>query len=204
MYNRAHCICICDVMLSFSYPSNALTHPSLSPSPHSFHSEKINIGKAFQKLVLAPAVVLGIYAGPMIQPVHADGSISATTVHRAGGTYGPRVMALKDAVAKGDFDALKKEDGAANLYNTGAFALNRVQQKVVKSAYDDVRAAVAKKDVGALKAAWAVYFHEAGLDKPNPYKLDEPGQSYSGDFDFRKGSPLFDKYAAELAAVAGK
>eukprot|EP00624_Nannochloropsis_granulata_P003701 evm.model.NODE_28744_length_10008_cov_18.952139.2 len=167
-------------------------------------SEKITIGKALQKLVLAPAVVLGIYAGPMIQPVHADGSVSATTVHRAGGIYGPRVMALKDAVAKGDFDAMKKEDGAATLYNSGAFALNRVQQKVVMKAYNDVRAAVAKKDAGALKSAWAVYFHEAGLDKPNPFKLDEPGQSYSGDFDFRKGSPLFDRYAAELAESGKK
>ena len=172
-----------------------------SSSPHPPHnSEKINIGKALQKLVLAPAVVLGIYAGPLIEPVKADGSVSATTVHRAQGIYGPRVMALKEAAAKGDFDAIKKEEGAANLYNTGAFALNRVQQKVVKAAYADVQAAVAKKDAGALKTAWATYFHEAGLDTPNPFKLDEPGQSYSGDFDFRKGSVLFDKYAAELAA----
>lgn len=183
---------VCSLIL----PSSPHDHqPPIFP-----HSEKINIGKALQKLVLAPAVVFGIYSGPMIQPVHADGSVSATTVHRAQGIYGPRVMALNEAAKKGDFDAIKKEEGAANLYNTGAFALNRVQQKVVKAAYADVQAAVAKKDAGALKTAWAKYFHEAGLDAPNPFKLDEPGQSYSGDFDFRKGSVLFDKYAAELAA----
>ncbi len=96
-----------------------------------------------------------------------------------------RVIALKEAVNKGDFDVLKKEDGAVRLFNSGGFAMNKPQQKKVQAAYKDVQDAVAKKDSAALKSAWGTYFKTAGLDKTNPFSLKDAGQAYSADFDFR-------------------
>lgn len=64
---------------------------------------------------------------------------------RAGVTYGPRVIGLKTAAEKGDFAAFESEDGAARLFNSGAFAMNRPLQKKVQAAYADVQKAVKAK-----------------------------------------------------------
>lgn len=58
--------------------------------PTNDSENKGNVFQAVQKLLLAPAVVFGVYSGPMIQPVHADGAVSAATVTRASALYGPR------------------------------------------------------------------------------------------------------------------
>lgn len=108
-----------------------------------------------------------------------------------------RVIALKEAVNKGDFDVLKKEDGAVRLFNSGGFAMNKPQQKKVMAAYKDVQDAVAKKDSAALKTAWGTYFKTAGLDQTNPFSLKDAGQAYSADFDFRHNNKNFDKAVAK-------
>ncbi len=61
-----------------------------NPPPINNSENKVNVFQAVQKLLLAPAVMFGVYSGPMIQPVHADGAVSAATVTRASALYGPR------------------------------------------------------------------------------------------------------------------
>jgi hypothetical protein len=57
-------------------------------------------------LTLLPAVLVGLSGMGALapQPALADGAVSFATVTRAGGLYGPRVIALKSAVEKGTCD----------------------------------------------------------------------------------------------------
>lgn len=57
--------------------------PGQAPKP------QVDFGKAVQRILLAPAVILGIQAPMVVPPAHADGAVSAATVTRAGVTYGP-------------------------------------------------------------------------------------------------------------------
>lgn len=58
--------------------------PGQAPKP------QMDLGKAVQRLLVAPAVILGINQAPMVvPPAHADGAVSAATVTRAGVLYGP-------------------------------------------------------------------------------------------------------------------
>ena len=84
--------------------------------------------------MLVPALVLGVSGSTtfMPAPALADGAVSAATVTRAGALYGPRVIGLKKAVETADFAAIQAEDGAARLFNSGAFAMNRPLQKKVR------------------------------------------------------------------------
>jgi prepilin-type processing-associated H-X9-DG protein len=51
----------------------------------------------------------------------ADGAVSAATIARARGIYGGRILGLSDAVAKGDFEAIKAEKNAFVLFSSGAY-----------------------------------------------------------------------------------
>lgn len=51
----------------------------------------------------------------------ADGAVSGATIARARGIYGGRILDLKDAVAKGDFAAVKAEKNAFVLFASGAY-----------------------------------------------------------------------------------
>mmetsp|Transcript_54501 Transcript_54501/g.108192 ORF Transcript_54501/g.108192 Transcript_54501/m.108192 type:complete len:156 (+) Transcript_54501:45-512(+) len=51
----------------------------------------------------------------------ADGSVSKTTVARARGKYGFRILALQDAVAKGDLASIAEEENAFKLFVSGAY-----------------------------------------------------------------------------------
>ena len=52
----------------------------------------------------------------------ADGSVSLATVARARGKYGFRILALKDAVEKGDLAAVAAEKNAFVLFVSGVYA----------------------------------------------------------------------------------
>lgn len=74
----------------------------MSASRNDNGSNKLSV--ALQKLAVLPVVVAGMTGlGGAIapQPALADGAVSAATVTRAGALYGPRIIALKSAVEKG-------------------------------------------------------------------------------------------------------
>ena len=138
---------------------------------------------------------LGVVAGALALPqvASADGAVSTTTIQRSRGIYGGRIAALKDAVAKGDFAAVADEKNAFLLFNSGAYTQKNPQIKAAKAAtvaaYDDVASAVAAKDAGKLKAAYAAYVKAADIDI-NPKPLDVmSGQGYSNDYDWKVPPP---------------
>lgn len=116
----------------------------------------------------------------------ADGAISKATIQRARFTYGSRIGALKDAVAKGDFGAVAAEKNAFVLFNSGAYP--RAKDKDSKSAAiagtNAIFAAIRSKDTAALKKAYDSYVTANDIKEPSALDADR-GQGYSSDYDYR-------------------
>lgn len=136
---------------------------------------------AFGQIAIGAAVVAGVP-----QLAAADGAVSAATINRARYQYGDRIIALKPAVEKGDFDAVKEEKNAFILFNSGSYP--RVTDKTAKAeaikGTNEIFAAVKAKDAGALKKAYSDYVAKNDI-KAIPAVSNKDGQGYSGDFDFR-------------------
>jgi len=117
----------------------------------------------------------------------ADGAVSAATVQRARGIYGAKIAGLKDAVAKGDFEAVADEKNAFTLFNSGAYAMKGATQKaqkaVAEAATKDIFAAVAAKDKAALGKAYDAFMKNAAIETA---AVDvATGQGFSGDYDWK-------------------
>ena len=81
------------IMRVFGAISAALALGSAAAFMPQVPKPQLDLGKAVQKLMVAPVAILGINSAPMmVPPAHADGSVSAATVTRAGVLYGPRVI----------------------------------------------------------------------------------------------------------------
>lgn len=136
---------------------------------------------AFGQIAIGAAAVAGV---PQIAA--ADGAVSSATIARARGIYGDRIASLKDAAAKGDFDAIAAEKNAFILFNSGAYP--RVVDKEAKAAAvaatNDIFAAVKGKDAGGLKSAYTSYVASNGISALPNIKASY-GQGYSGDYDYK-------------------
>lgn len=97
---------------------------------------------------------------------------------------------MKDAVAKGDFDAVAEEKNAFILFNSGAYP--RVKDKAEKAAAiegtNKIFAAIRSKDTGALKSAYESFVKENEIT-PIPTIDPNKGQGYSSDFSYLAKTP---------------
>ena len=130
------------------------------------------------------AAAAGIAAMPGM--ALADGAISTASVQRAKYTYGVRIGALKDAVAKGDFAAVAAEKNAFILYNSGAFpgSKNKGKKSEAIAATNKIFQAIRDKDKAALKTAYTGYLKTVDMSDYAAISADQ-GQGYSADYDYR-------------------
>ena len=104
--------------------------------------------------------------------------------------YGGRIAALKDAVAKGDFDAVAEEKNAFILFNSGAYpvAKEKAKKAAAIEGTNKIFAAIRSKDAGALKSAYDSYVKENDV-KPIPVVDPQKGQGYSSDYSYLAKTP---------------
>ncbi|CAM9754311.1 unnamed protein product [Chrysoparadoxa australica] len=138
------------------------------------------------KTVLGTATA-AIVAGAVTESASADGAVSLATIARAKGIYGGRILGLKDAVSKGDFDAVGAEKNAFVLYNSGAYKRGNVDDKAnqaqATALTKEIMAAVSAKDKAALGKAYSAYVKLIDIDT----KLYDPAgsQGISSDYDWK-------------------
>lgn len=119
--------------------------------------------------------------------------MSTTTIQRSRGIYGGRIAALSGAVSKGDFAAVADEKNAFILFNSGAYQkkgqANKSAKAVAQEGTAEIFAAVDAKDAGKLKAAYAAYTKNAGIDLSPPKESVTGGQGFGSDFDWKNRTP---------------
>lgn len=136
---------------------------------------------AFGQIAFGAAAIAGLP-----QLAAADGAVSAATIQRSRAVHGSRIAALKEAVAKGDFDAIAAEKNSFILFNSGAYptAKDKSKKKAAIASTNAIFGAIRSGDKGALKDAYSKYVASNGI-KPFP-KIDKNyGQGYSSDYDFK-------------------
>ena len=139
--------------------------------------------------------VAGAVAGALALPqvASADGAVSTATVARSRGIYGGRIAALSGAVSKGDFAAVADEKNAFILFNSGAYQLKTPAAKAAKAVAQEgtanIFAAVDAKDAGKLKAAYAAYTKNAGIDLSPTKESAMGGQGFGSDYDWKNRTP---------------
>ena len=118
----------------------------------------------------------------------ADGAVSAATVARSRGIYGGRIAELKDAVAKGDFEAVLAEKNAFDLFNSGAYAqksaITKAQKAIAVTETKNIMEAIATKNPNQLKTAYAAYMKNANIDASAVNSIMD-GQGYSTEYDWK-------------------
>lgn len=139
-----------------------------------------------RRAAFAQIAAVGAFAIPAI--ANADGAVSVATVARAKAVYGNRIAALKSAVEAGDFSAIVAEKSAFVLFNSGAYPAikDKADKAAAIEATNKIFAAVKAKDKAALKAAYDSYVKANGV---KAFASTNGGQSYSSDFDYRRGTP---------------
>lgn len=134
---------------------------------------------AFGQIATAGAVLAGV---PAI--ASADGSVSAASIGRARGLYGDRIIALKGAVAAGDFKAIAEEKNAFILFNSGAYANNKAKKNAAIAQTNDIFKAIRSGDKAAVKAAYDAYVSANDISAL-PTVDPNSGQGYCNDYDYR-------------------
>jgi len=123
----------------------------------------------------------------------ADGAVSAATVARARGIYGGRILALEDAVAKGNLAAVADEKNAFTLFVSGVYAAKgekiAATKAKAKAASDTLFAAVEKGDTSGAKAAYKDFLSVADIAKPYTGKDLAYSQGYSTEYDWKYKTP---------------
>lgn len=140
---------------------------------------------AFGQIGIAAAGLAGL---PSIAA--ADGAVSAATITKAKIVYGGRIAALKDAVAKGDFNAVAEEKNAFVLFNSGAYptAKSKADKAAAIEGTNKIFAAIRSGDKGALKSAYDSYVKENDI-QPIPTVDPNKGQGYSSDYSYLQKTP---------------
>ena len=130
------------------------------------------------------AAAAGIAAMPGL--ALADGATSTASVQRARFTYGSRISALSDAVAKGDFAAVAAEKNAFILFNSGAYpgTKNKEKKNEAIAATNSIFSAIRGKDKAGLASAYATYIKTVEMSDYAAVDADQ-GQGYSADYDYR-------------------
>lgn len=130
------------------------------------------------------AAAAGVVAMPGM--ASADGATSTASVQRARFTYGSRIAALKDAVAKGDFAAVAAEKNAFILFNSGAYpgSKNKEKKNAAIAATNGIFSAIRSKDKAALASAYDTYIKTVEMSDYAAISVDG-GQGYSADYDYR-------------------
>lgn len=97
---------------------------------------------------------------------------------------------MKDAVAKGDFDAVAEEKNAFILFNSGVYpvAKDKAKKAAAIEGTNKIFAAIRSKDTGALKSAYDSYVKENDV-KPIPVVDPQKGQGYSSDYSYLAKTP---------------
>jgi hypothetical protein len=92
---------------------------------------------------------------------------------------------LKDAVAKGDFNAVAEEKNAFVLFNSGAYPTtkNKADKAAAIEGTNKIFAAIRSGDKGALKSAYDSYVKENDI-QPIPAVDPSTGQGYSSDYSY--------------------
>eukprot|EP00558_Chaetoceros_sp_UNC1202_P004976 CAMPEP_0197247736 /NCGR_PEP_ID=MMETSP1429-20130617/31732_1 /TAXON_ID=49237 /ORGANISM="Chaetoceros sp., Strain UNC1202" /LENGTH=181 /DNA_ID=CAMNT_0042708729 /DNA_START=34 /DNA_END=579 /DNA_ORIENTATION=+ len=157
---------------------------AFAPSSVERTSSVLNMDRrsAFGQIATAGAVLAGV---PAI--ASADGSVSGATINRARGLYGDRIVNLKSAVDSGDFRAIAAEKSAFILFNSGAYANNKVKKNAAIAQTNEIFAGIRAGDKAAVKAAYEKYIAAnaiTGLPDVDP----QSGQGYCNDFDFKTRS----------------
>lgn len=119
----------------------------------------------------------------------ADGAVSQTTVARARGIYGGRILALEDAVKAGKLDAVLAEKNAFALFNSGAYKLPGAKNKETKAkavaATDALLAACAAGDKAKAAAAYKEFLSVADISAGYEGKTKAYTQGYSTEYDWK-------------------
>ncbi|KAG5190811.1 extrinsic protein in photosystem II [Tribonema minus] len=134
--------------------------------------------------VLRTAVSAAAAAAVFPQLAFADGAVSESTVQRAKGIYGDKVLNLAGAVKAGNFEAVKAESGAISLLTSGGFArASKADKAAAKAAKDAIFAAVESKDAAKLQSAYADLVKLAKIPASTAGGGDTQG--YSSDYDWK-------------------
>ena len=104
-------------------------------------------------------------------------------------SYGSRIFKLKGASTA----AVIEEKNAFILFNSGAYQLKTPAAKAAKAVAQegtaDIFAAVDAKDAGKLKAAYAAYTKNAGIDLSPAKESVMGGQGFGSDYDWKNRTP---------------
>ena len=89
--------------------------------------------------------------------------------------------------------AVADEKNAFILFNSGAYQLKTPAAKAAKAVAQegtaDIFAAVDAKDAGKLKAAYAAYTKNAGIDLSPAKESVMGGQGFGSDYDWKNRTP---------------
>lgn len=119
-------------------------------------------------------------------PALAYGSATAASVARARGLYGERVLALADAVNKGDLKSVAEDVNAFTLFSSGAFGRDAFSPAAKESAQQvkDLKKALKAKDVGAVQGIYKA-FVATGEIKATAPPSGAVYQGASSDYDWK-------------------
>mmetsp|Transcript_66021 Transcript_66021/g.148999 ORF Transcript_66021/g.148999 Transcript_66021/m.148999 type:complete len:158 (+) Transcript_66021:254-727(+) len=144
-----------------------------------------------REMIAKTAGAFGLIAGA--GAASADGAVSTTTVARARGIYGSRILALEDAVAKGNLAAVAEEKNAFILFCSGVYTRKGAKEAALKAkavaASDALLAAVEKGDTAGAKAAYKEFLSVAAIAKPYEGKDKAYSQGYSTEYDWKYKTP---------------
>lgn len=120
----------------------------------------------------------------------ADGAVSTATRTKAKFIYGGRIFALKDAVAKGDFEAVAAEKNAFILFNSGAYptAKSKPLKAAAVEGTNAIFSAIRSGDKAALKKAYDGYV-AANEITGIPNVTDNQGQGNGSEFSYTGRTP---------------
>lgn len=143
-----------------------------------------------RRSVMGALATAGVVAAAVPGIAYADGAVSTASIQRAKYKFGTRIMALKDAVEKGDFAAVAAEKNAFVLYNSGSYPTLKQKDKKNKAiaATNQIFAAIRSKDKTGLKTAYSNYLKV--VDMSDYGAVDNAkAQGYSSDYDYRVRTP---------------
>jgi len=158
-------------------------------APSILRSERSVAMKAERRDVLGQAAgALGLVfsgAGAAV----ADGAVSASTVARARGIYGARILDLEGAVKAGDLAAVLAEKNAFLLFNSGVYTPKGEKVKATKAkavaATDALLAACEAGDKAKAAAAYKEFLSVAEISPGYEGKTKAYTQGYSTEYDWK-------------------
>lgn len=144
-------------------------------------SEPMSRSQAISTVFASGAAAVAAAALP--SAAFADGAKSLATQARSRGIYGARIEGLKSAVDKGETAAVLSEKNAFILFNSGVYSTDKAKFAEAHKLSEEVLAAAAAGDTGALKTAYAAYVKYT--EKKSGYNGAGDGQGLGSEFDYK-------------------